>query len=126
MILPGLFSIKKVNLIECGDVFKNSAIIVENGIISFAGPQESFPQINLVVFNADGWFVSAGFIDLQLNGAYGYDFTENPESIPLVAKRLPETGVVAFLPTFITSPLSEYPQKLAATLSAQQMGGSGA
>lgn len=126
MTLPGRFSIKKVNIIEGGDVIKNSAIVVENGIISFAGHQDSIPPKNDGSFDADGWFVSAGFIDLQLNGAYGYDFTENPESIPFVAKRLPETGVVAFLPTFITSPLSEYPQKLAAILSAQQTGGSSA
>jgi N-acetylglucosamine-6-phosphate deacetylase len=126
MTLPGLFSIKKVKLIEGGIVIKNAAIVVENGILCFAGNQDFIPQNNYSFFDADGWFVSTGFIDLQLNGAYGYDFTENPESIPAVAKRLPETGVVAFLPTFITSPLSEYRQKLAATLSAQQTGASSA
>jgi N-acetylglucosamine-6-phosphate deacetylase len=126
MALPEKFSIKKVNLIEGGEVFNNATIVVQNGEISFAGQQDSLPLASCPSFDAEGWFISAGFIDLQLNGAYGYDFTENPESIPLVAKRLPETGVVAFLPTFITSPLSGYSQKLATTLSAQQTGGSNA
>jgi N-acetylglucosamine-6-phosphate deacetylase len=121
MTFPDIFSIKNVNLIEGGSVNKNSAIVVDNGLIAFAGHQDFLLQKKYVSFDLDGWFVSAGFIDLQLNGAYGYDFTENPESIPYVAKRLPETGVVSFLPTFITSPLSKYPQKLAATLSAQKI-----
>jgi N-acetylglucosamine-6-phosphate deacetylase len=123
MTFPELFSIKNINLVEGGKVTKNSAIVVENGVIAFAGHQDSFPQKNYVAFDLHGWFACAGFIDLQLNGAYGYDFTENPESIPYVAKRLPETGVVSFLPTFITSPLAKYPQKLAATLSAQKIEG---
>jgi N-acetylglucosamine-6-phosphate deacetylase len=126
MTLPGVFSINNVCLVEGGKIINNTVIGVENGEISFADRQDNFPQKDQISFDLDGWFVSAGFIDLQLNGAYGYDFTETPESITQVAKRLPETGVVAFLPTFITSPLSKYPQILAATLSAQQSRGSSA
>ncbi|HMQ51927.1 MAG TPA: N-acetylglucosamine-6-phosphate deacetylase [Anaerolineae bacterium] len=44
-----------------------------------------------------------GFIDLQLNGAFGHDFTANPERIWSVAADLPRFGVTSFLPTIITS-----------------------
>jgi N-acetylglucosamine-6-phosphate deacetylase len=46
-----------------------------------------------------------GYIDLQLNGAFGFDFTAEPGSIWEVAARLPRYGVTAFLPTIITAPL---------------------
>jgi N-acetylglucosamine-6-phosphate deacetylase len=53
-----------------------------------------------------------GFIDLQINGAYGHDFTSDGRTVAAVAPRLPETGVTAFVPTVITSPLKVYPKRL--------------
>lgn len=53
--------------------------------------------------DATGLTVTPGFIDLQVNGAHGRDFTLEPESIWEVARRLPESGVTAFLPTIITA-----------------------
>jgi N-acetylglucosamine-6-phosphate deacetylase len=62
-----------------------------------------------------------GLVDLQVNGYYGADLAEcDPEDWAMVARRLPETGTTAFLPTFITAPVS----RLAATLrSAQKIAG---
>ncbi|HKY49210.1 MAG TPA: N-acetylglucosamine-6-phosphate deacetylase [Acidimicrobiia bacterium] len=48
--------------------------------------------------------VAPGLIDIQINGAYGFDFTSDPTSIWRAGARLPEQGVSAFLPTIITSP----------------------
>jgi N-acetylglucosamine-6-phosphate deacetylase len=45
-----------------------------------------------------------GLIDIQINGGWGIDFTGDPESIWEVGRRLPETGVTSFVPTFVTSP----------------------
>lgn len=45
----------------------------------------------------------SGFVDLQINGGFGHDFTTRPESIWEVASRLPEHGVTAFLPTIVSS-----------------------
>lgn len=55
-----------------------------------------------VNLNADGLHVLPGLIDLQLNGAFGSDFTDDPESIWSVAERLPELGVTSFLPTLVS------------------------
>ncbi len=57
-------------------------------------------------------FISPGWIDLQLNGAYGFDFSTDGRTVAEVAWRLPETGVTAFLPTVITSPWEAYPCRL--------------
>jgi N-acetylglucosamine-6-phosphate deacetylase len=52
--------------------------------------------------------IAPGYLDLQVNGGYGCDFTVEPDSIPHVAQRLPATGVTGFLPTCITSPIESY------------------
>jgi N-acetylglucosamine-6-phosphate deacetylase len=54
--------------------------------------------------DASGLVVAPGFIDIQINGAYGSDFTLDPTSIWKVGTRLPEFGVTSFCPTIITSP----------------------
>lgn len=59
-----------------------------------------------------GDFVTApGLIDLQINGAFGHDFSSTPAAIATVAARLPEVGVTAFAPTIVTGPPA---QRLAA------------
>ena len=45
-----------------------------------------------------------GFMDLQINGAFGHDITSAPESMWPIGSQLPRNGVTAFLPTVITSP----------------------
>ena len=47
-----------------------------------------------------------GFVDLQVNGYFGVELGDaEPDGWVAVARRLPETGATAFLPTFITSPV---------------------
>ena len=49
-----------------------------------------------------------GLIDIQMNGAFGHDFS-NPASNPSLACRgLPQYGVTAFQPVIITSPQAVY------------------
>lgn len=62
--------------------------------------------------------IAPGFIDLQVNGGYGCDFTIDPGSIPHVAARLPATGVTGFLPTCITSPFDSYARWLRSAAEA--------
>lgn len=93
--------------------FIPATIVVENKRIASIdlNPQ---PHADIV---SDGWIVP-GFIDLQVNGAFGCDFTSDPRSVAKVAARLPETGVTGFLPTLISSPLSDYSRRLRVLESA--------
>ncbi|MBK8045999.1 MAG: N-acetylglucosamine-6-phosphate deacetylase [Anaerolineales bacterium] len=59
------------------------------------------------VMDAAGLIVAPGFIDLQINGAFGDDFTVAPDTIWRVAAKMPRWGVTSFLPTIITSPRSQ-------------------
>jgi N-acetylglucosamine-6-phosphate deacetylase len=56
--------------------------------------------------NALQYDLVPGFIDIQLNGGFGFDFTTQPETIWDVGEKLPELGITSFLPTIITSPLA--------------------
>ncbi len=53
-------------------------------------------------------YITPGLIDLQLNGGLGFDFTQQPETVDIVAETLPKWGVTSFLPTFITAPIETY------------------
>lgn len=55
------------------------------------------------VIDAAGMIVAPGFVDLQVNGGWGHDFTTDPASLGAVAAELPATGVTAFLPTIVSS-----------------------
>ena len=49
-----------------------------------------------------------GFIDLQINGAFGADIGPDPDAIRILVAKLPATGVTSFLPTLISSPPELY------------------
>jgi N-acetylglucosamine-6-phosphate deacetylase len=103
-----MLAIEHVTLLTPKEQIEDATVLVENGRFSHIG---SAPTTNLPAqadsIDGSGRFLVPGYIDLQLNGAFGHDFTANPETIWQVAKKLPRWGVTAFLPTIITSPRSQ-------------------
>jgi N-acetylglucosamine-6-phosphate deacetylase len=66
--------------------------------------------------------LSPGLVDIQVNGAYGVDLVRaTPAEWTVVATRLLETGVTAFLPTFITAPVAEQASALDRTDAARAL-----
>ena len=62
------------------------------------------PEAEIVL---DTGTLTAGLVDIQINGAFGVDFAAADESgWDTVAAALPATGVTSFQPTLITAPLS--------------------
>jgi N-acetylglucosamine-6-phosphate deacetylase len=59
------------------------------------------------VVDATGRILVPGFVELQFNGGFGDDFTDDPSAIWRVAEKLPRYGATSFLPTIITSPLEK-------------------
>ncbi|ABX03823.1 MAG TPA: N-acetylglucosamine-6-phosphate deacetylase [Herpetosiphon sp.] len=76
------------------------SLAIANGHVAEAAPTAPCYDLTDLI-------VVPGLIDLQLNGAFGHDFTSDPHTIGAVAAGLPQYGVTAFLPTIITSPLSQ-------------------
>ena len=73
------------------------------------------------IINLGGRIVSPGLIDVQLNGAFGFDFSCTPEDMSVygktlrqVNKNLIQTGVTSYLPT-LTSQKSEVYHKVSAS-----------
>ncbi|XP_043196020.1 N-acetylglucosamine-6-phosphate deacetylase-like [Amphibalanus amphitrite] len=86
---------------------------VENGRI--INPEELFyVQKRPPAFQVDcrGSIVAPGFIDVQINGGFGYDFSfdedKTEEAVSVVARGLLAHGVTSFLPTVITSTPETY------------------
>ena len=99
--------ITHADIVTPGRRLPDGAVVVESGRIAWVGPAaELGAPSGAQVVDASGAILAPGFIDLQVNGAFGHDFTADPGAIWPVAARLPCYGVTAFLPTIITSPLS--------------------
>ncbi|GAB5583179.1 N-acetylglucosamine-6-phosphate deacetylase isoform X2 [Prionailurus iriomotensis] len=59
-----------------------------------------------------GCILAPGFIDVQINGGFGVDFSQATEDVgsgvALVAQRILSHGVTSFCPTLVTSPPEVY------------------
>ncbi|KAF8342708.1 Metallo-dependent hydrolase [Cantharellus anzutake] len=70
------------------------------------------------IVDLGGNILSPGFIDIQINGAYGFDFSIHADDesyvagLKMVADRIVETGVTSLLPTIITQKRALYPKLL--------------
>ena len=105
--------------------------VLEPGYLSFQGgritevgqgPPPGAPDLDL----GTGVLVP-GLVDLQVNGYYGVDLADcDPEGWALVARRLPETGTTAFLPTFITAPVPALATALRSAAKAAEAATAGA
>lgn len=70
--------------------------------------------------------VLPGFVDLQVNGGFGHDFTDDPASIWEVGAGLPRYGVTTFLPTITSAPLDTSIQALEVLAAGPPEGWTGA
>ncbi|KDO23872.1 hypothetical protein SPRG_10019 [Saprolegnia parasitica CBS 223.65] len=119
MLTDTTLKIENVRVLRGGKLVP-TFLWVENGKIM--DPQARFWRAQTAaeygptrVVDGRGLIVAPGFLDVQLNGAYGHDFTDmdcTPENILEVRQRLLATGVTAFCPTVISSSAETYSQVL--------------
>ncbi|THH11823.1 hypothetical protein EW146_g7906 [Bondarzewia mesenterica] len=71
------------------------------------------------VIDLGGNIISPGFLDIQINGAYGFDFSVYEgddeayrQGLKSVSEKIVETGVTSLVPTIITQEKSLYPSIL--------------
>jgi N-acetylglucosamine-6-phosphate deacetylase len=89
------------------------ALVIEDGAIR-AVERGEVGNGNLPPRVCDAAVVSAGLIDLQVNGAFGVEVGDSAQALHHLAKHLPRTGVTAFLPTLVSSPPELYRRALLA------------
>ena len=90
---------------------KNAKIILENEILEgkalllsdkIEGIVDTIPE-NCEVIDAEGGYITPGFIDLHIHGYLGKDVCDaSVESIRTIAGGIVENGVTGFLPTTMT------------------------
>lgn len=65
-----------------------------------------------IEYDCQGKLIAPGYIDLQINGAFGHDFSSpdeaSEEMLIDVAKKLTSHGVTAFVPTIVSSNIDTY------------------
>ena len=95
---------------------RESAVVVEHGVV-VAVDSPVVPS-RLPRRCLDAAFVAPGFVDLQVNGGFGWEVGGDPAALGALAQRLPATGVTTFLPTLISAKEEDYRHAFAAFRSA--------
>jgi N-acetylglucosamine-6-phosphate deacetylase len=108
-------------------ITNHGSLLCENGRITAISTATDLPcPAGTEVIDAAGRPLVPGFIEMQLNGAFGDDFTVKPESMWRVATLLPRYGVTTFLPTIITSPFAQIERGQAIVTNGRPDGFAGA
>lgn len=85
-------------------------VVVEDGRVTrIAAPDEAPAH---AIGGHDQWIVP-GLVDIQLNGAFGVDFSDPAADVGRAATALPATGVTAFLPTIVSLAPDRYAAAIA-------------
>ena len=100
-------------LLHGGDVYtpttvvRDGAVLVRDRRIAAVGPFRDIAPPNsdhVERIDVRGGIIAPGFVDLQINGAAGILFTEDPtaEALDAMAAVLPQFGCTSFLPTLLS------------------------
>ncbi len=75
-------------------------VLIAGGRIASVGTRAAADR----VVDVTGLRVAPGFVDVQINGAFGIDLRSHPERLWELASLLPPAGVTTFLPTIPSAP----------------------
>ena len=81
------------------------AVLVDGDTIVWVGRGQPPQRPDEEVVTESGEVIAPGFIDLQVNGFGGHDAAAGADAIAAISEGLPASGVTAFLPTLISSPV---------------------
>ena len=89
-------------IIVPGRIIPRGTVLVNNGSITAIEEEDvDFPGANEI--DANGQYVSPGFIDIHIHGGGGYDFMDGtPEAFIKIAEMHARCGTTAMLPTTLT------------------------
>jgi N-acetylglucosamine-6-phosphate deacetylase len=90
---------------------REDLVISDSGDIRQGNRGHMSPETGL---DASGLLVAPGYVDLQINGAFGIDLMREPERLWELGERLTASGVTAFLPTIPSAPDGVVPRAIEA------------
>jgi N-acetylglucosamine-6-phosphate deacetylase len=94
------------------EVWPEGTILLEGGCILDVSPDDSPVGDAEEVREHPDSLLLPGFVDLQVNGAFGVDVATEPSRLGELSEALLSTGTTAYLPTVISSPESLYEEAL--------------
>jgi len=104
-------------------VVGSDAVLVDGDTIAWVGTGTPPDRADEEISVGAGEIVAPGFIDLQVNGFAGRDAAAGAEAIAEISAALPATGVTAFLPTLISSPVAQAAEFVAEVGAAAEADG---
>ena len=115
--------IKNCNIVYLDKIEKGS-VLVENGKIKEINPSNITDEN---VIDADGLYLSPGFIDVHIHGAGGYDTMDGTyEAINEISKVIVKHGTTAFTPTTMTVAVEDIRKSMEVIKEAKINGTDGA
>ena len=105
------------------EVWPEGTLLLGDGSIADVSPDDSLVVEADEVHDHAGSLILPGFVDLQVNGAFGVDVASESSRLPELSEALLSTGTTSYLPTVISSPEDVYEEALPAIGS---LDGSGA
>lgn len=100
-------AIVNANIIAGDDILRGRGILFDKTIVKITENCDLDESALEEIYDADGKFLSPGFIDIHIHGCKGKDtMDDNDDSIPDISKSIAATGVTAFMPTTMTMKFS--------------------
>lgn len=93
-------------------MLEDACVVCEDGIVKYAGKDDPTAG-DYKIIDAEGLYVSPGFVDIHSHGGGGYDFMDGTvEAFTGAAAKHAEHGTTAMVPTTLTSTLDELKNSL--------------
>ena len=107
-------AIINANIILENEILREHCILFEDKIVAVERKCSITEKYLDEIIDAEGRFVSAGFIDIHIHGCANVDtMDEDVESLQKISRILPSTGVTSFLATTMTMPMNDIERALA-------------
>lgn len=106
------------------EVWPDGTLVLDGG--SIREVRGEAPPDGVELHDYGDSLILPGFVDPQVNGAFGVDAATEPHRLPELSEALLSTGVTAYLPTIISAPEDLYRDALPATAEATRTSGPGA
>src|ERR671916_1867538 len=88
--------------------------LLEDSSVAGVSPDDSLVADAHEVHYYGEALILPGFVDLQVNGAFGIDVASESDRLPELSRALLSTGTTSYLPTVISSPEGLYEESLPA------------
>ncbi|WP_055669409.1 N-acetylglucosamine-6-phosphate deacetylase [Desnuesiella massiliensis] len=106
------------------DRIEDGSILIENGKIKAINP---ITHDDNDIIDAEGSYVSPGFIDVHIHGAGGYDTMDGTyDALNHISKSISKHGTTSFLPTTMTCAIDDIRKSIEAIAKAKEIGTEGA